>query len=115
MICKLVILRKAYGRVRFGELDNDTRRIFREANEEARKPLLPLELEAQLCANGSPIAARQSTPSYFPFSPTRFPAKNVPITIKVVDSTVRKRGKNNSERTGGKDDGGRMSAKSAAM
>ena len=67
------------------EFYKSTKRTFRAASEEANKPLLPPDVEAQL-SNNSPVASHQTTPAYFSFSPVRFPlasVSNIPIAIKV--------------------------------
>ena len=69
------------------EVYKNTKRSFRAASEEARKPLLPPEVEVQLGNRSrSPIAAHQNNPAHFSFSPARFPlasVPNIPIVRKV--------------------------------
>ena len=88
------------------EFYKSTKRTFRAASEEARKPLLPPDADAQW-RNNSPIPAHQITPAKCSFStPVRFPlasVSNVPVAIK--GGSLADYGNNNNAWTGDKNDG----------
>ena len=91
-----------------GEFYKSAKRTFRAASEEARKPLLPPDAEAQW-RNISPIAAHQITPAKFSFTPVRLPlassVANIPVAIKVDGGSLPDYGNNNNAWTGDKNDG----------
>lgn len=88
------------------EIGSRMRSCYRAASEEARKPLLPPDAEAQW-RNNSPIPAHQITPAKCSFStPVRFPlasVSNVPVAIK--GGSLADYGNNNNAWTGDKNDG----------